>query len=344
MNKSMIKLFTRSSLIGAVLLTSSVALTQSQQLRQQQEALNMIGDFADRFCKDIPLTGLKSKGEIAADAKVEVAGLLKRLTNLGVGAAAEYQQQRYDGLLQTDLIRALENDTKCRIQIWNDLKSRLLFGPPPSVTAGANVLARAKTAGWQLLAMEDFTNATPGWPSGKWQEALPTGKLSSGSVSQKGGVVRVNAELKDRARSFDAPYPASLNIKLGMDMRFVSSSTLNETIGIFFARKDGVELQYLLQRNGSYALTRQIDNSSNLNMLEWVRTSIDTSRWNRLEVEVVDQTITLLLNGSVSAQYRDVSYHGGTVGFTISGTDKEKSDIVVEFDNFTLYHKYQVIP
>ena len=72
-------------------------------------------------------------------------------------------------------------------------------------------------------------------------------------------------------------------------------------------------------------------------VLEWVRVAANTSEWNRLEVEVVDQTITLLLNGSVAAQYRDPDYRGGTVGLLVGGG--VSSSMAVEFDNFSLHRK-----
>jgi hypothetical protein len=68
-----------------------------------------------------------------------------------------------------------------------------------------------------------------------------------------------------------------------------------------------------------------------------VRSGVDGSLWNRLEVQVVGDTVTLFLNGSVAAQYREADYRGGTVGFFVGGNNN--TDLSVEFDNFALYRK-----
>ncbi|WP_455387739.1 hypothetical protein [Petrachloros mirabilis] len=115
------------------LAANSVAAQSS--LAEQERALNMIADFADRLCKDIPLEGEGDNVELSGKAKVELSGIIKKIADLGVEGAAKYQKTEYKGLLQKDLVRALQDSTNCRLQVWNDLKEKILgpnhLGPPP---------------------------------------------------------------------------------------------------------------------------------------------------------------------------------------------------------------------
>ena len=190
-----------------------------------------------------------------------MVGLLKKLANLGLGTAAKYQQQRYEGVLQADLIRALENDTRCRLQIWSDLSNRLLFSPPPSAhtaVPGPEPI-RSDAEEWELLADEDFTRAVEGWPAGPWQD-----QSSRGSVSRRDGVIRMEGVFSSHwLRKFDLPYPAVLSAKLGVDVRFVGGSDSEDEVGLLFERVERTELDFRLQRKGSYGLTRAVDEGPN---------------------------------------------------------------------------------
>lgn len=97
-------------------------------LEEQEKALNIIADFADRMCKDIPLRGKGNNLELTGSAKAELKGLISKIAKLGVEGAVKYQDTEYEGLLQKDLVRALEDSTDCRLQVWKDLKGSLL-GP-----------------------------------------------------------------------------------------------------------------------------------------------------------------------------------------------------------------------
>ena len=106
----------------AILVQTSLAIS----LQEQEKALHMIADFAERFCKDIPLEGYGKNIELTGKAKAELNGIINKLVNIGVEGAAKYQDQKYKGVLQKDLVNALKDSTNCRLIIWNDLKDRLL--------------------------------------------------------------------------------------------------------------------------------------------------------------------------------------------------------------------------
>ena len=126
--------------------TSSEVAAQSSLVRQQQ-ALDMIAVFAEKLCKDIPLTGGGRSLELSGKAKAELSGIIKKIANLGVEGAAKYQTSEYRGLLQKDLAKAIKESTNCRLEVWKDLKDKLLGvaapPPPPSPYDTATRVANA---------------------------------------------------------------------------------------------------------------------------------------------------------------------------------------------------------
>jgi hypothetical protein len=128
-------MFTTVSLRGGVLTAACLVSllnhtpTYAATLEQEQQALNIIAEFADKFCKDINQQGGSHKLEVTGDAKAKLTGVVKQLADLGFEGAAKYNSQNYEGLLQTDLLAALKDNNSCRLQIWNDLKGKLLEAP-----------------------------------------------------------------------------------------------------------------------------------------------------------------------------------------------------------------------
>lgn len=107
---------------------------RADDLDNRQKALNIIADFADKFCKEVPRIGKSSSKEITGDTKLELKGLLKKIADLGFGVRAKYNSNNYEGLLQTDLASTIQDNIKCRLKIWGDLKDKLLTDQPTSKT------------------------------------------------------------------------------------------------------------------------------------------------------------------------------------------------------------------
>jgi hypothetical protein len=107
----------------------------ADDLDRQQKALNIIADFADKLCKDIPLQGTSSGVELTGNAKAELKGIVSKVDQLGFEGAAQYKDARYEGPLQTDLAVMLKDNNDCRRQVWNDLKDKFVRqvkpDPPP---------------------------------------------------------------------------------------------------------------------------------------------------------------------------------------------------------------------
>lgn len=90
-----------------------------------QRALDQIADFADRICSNIPVEGNGTSVRLSARGKSELNSLLKKLVDLDIEGIAEFQSEVYRGVVQADLAKTLENNTNCKLEIWNFMKTKL---------------------------------------------------------------------------------------------------------------------------------------------------------------------------------------------------------------------------
>lgn len=132
-----------SFLVVVVLLSLHTHADGAVSLETQKQALDVIADFADRYCNKIPLTGEGNQVELTGEGKAELNELIKKIVDLKIEGAAKYLSGEYKGVLQKDLIKALEDNATCRKTIWDDLKNRLIPetqatisqpSPPPPVS------------------------------------------------------------------------------------------------------------------------------------------------------------------------------------------------------------------
>lgn len=121
-------------LLFGFILSLFASNTFSKTLDSQKEALNVIADFADRICNTVPISGGSENLELSGEAKIELNNLLQKIADLGIEGAAKYQQSNYKGVLQKDLAILLQHGSKCKLEVWKDLKDKLLVSdlPPQS--------------------------------------------------------------------------------------------------------------------------------------------------------------------------------------------------------------------
>src|SRR5438876_208696 len=75
----------------------TIASAAGPDLDKQEKALNIIADFADRLCKTVPLEGTNQKLELSGGARAELNEVLKKIAELGIEGAAQYQTSEYQG-------------------------------------------------------------------------------------------------------------------------------------------------------------------------------------------------------------------------------------------------------
>jgi hypothetical protein len=99
---------------------------QAQYLELEKEILQTIADHAERICGTVPLEGSSGNVELSGSAKMELDGLLKKMTAMGIQGTATYQGSQYQGLLQKDLLTAMRDKTNCKMSVNNVLMGKLL--------------------------------------------------------------------------------------------------------------------------------------------------------------------------------------------------------------------------
>jgi len=86
----------------------------SAQLSQRDNALDKISKFARDIC-ETPLTGSRSEAEISAQVNFAYGLLMKALGSIGIKAAAKYQNQRWQGPEQKDMVTIVVTSNQCRL-------------------------------------------------------------------------------------------------------------------------------------------------------------------------------------------------------------------------------------
>lgn len=162
MKRKSIKIFLALTLTSIFCMSNFSKESFATSIEDNEKALNIIADFADRLCKGIPLQGHGGNLELSGRAKAELNGIIKKLANLGIDGAIKYQNTDYEGLLQKDLVTALKDSTNCKLQIWKDLKGKLISANTSSAPTSIDpTQARfGVTLGW-LLARYEFIYDSP---------------------------------------------------------------------------------------------------------------------------------------------------------------------------------------
>lgn len=117
-----------------------VAFIQSpinaQGSKPDRQSLDMIADFAERICSEVPLEGGSRNLDLSGSAETKLNGLLKNIAALGIQGAAKYEEKQFKGLLQKDLRAAIQDGNLCRLKVAETLISKVLspFPPAPSRT------------------------------------------------------------------------------------------------------------------------------------------------------------------------------------------------------------------
>ena len=116
----------RKVLLFGILFIMPLSGALATDIDKQKEALNVIGDFADRLCDEVPLSGNSQNLELTGSAKAELKSLLKKIADLGIEGAAKYQKSEYENVLQKNLAALLRDSRKCKLEVFKDLKDKLL--------------------------------------------------------------------------------------------------------------------------------------------------------------------------------------------------------------------------
>jgi hypothetical protein len=86
------------------------------------DALKAITETAEKICNTVPTVGEHQSAEVEGDIKAELGGLLRKLSNTGIGGTGKYTNDEYAGILQQDLAAALKSNADCKLRVFMTLR------------------------------------------------------------------------------------------------------------------------------------------------------------------------------------------------------------------------------
>jgi hypothetical protein len=103
---------------GAISVSSDA---YAQGADSTEKKLNLLADFAEKICGDIPLYSDEKTGTASVKADAEFDKLLKKLANIGVRASASGSIATFHGVMQKDKFAAIHDNLECRQKMVDDL-------------------------------------------------------------------------------------------------------------------------------------------------------------------------------------------------------------------------------
>lgn len=93
-------------------------------------------DFAEGICAEfVGTSGSASRKEIDAQIDANLAGLVKRLADLGGEVSAGLSEEEYENIVREDIPSALEQGRQCRLSVATTFFDRICgVGPQGAVT------------------------------------------------------------------------------------------------------------------------------------------------------------------------------------------------------------------
>lgn len=147
-----IKYFGFFIFISILILDSSCAFADDN-LNAQKEALQLISDFANQLCDEIPMQGDSTSYDLSLGGKIELNNFLKKLANIGVEAAGKYQKNEFQGILQKDLATAMKDRSLCKIEVLKTLKNDLL----PNIKSSFSDVSGKWIGTWRTIQIGEKT-------------------------------------------------------------------------------------------------------------------------------------------------------------------------------------------
>lgn len=95
---------------------------------QIEQALAKITETANQICQSAPLEQTSQGVGLSGDASAKVGGLVGKIADLGISGAAQYQTGHSRGVLQKDLIEAIQNGNSCKLEVFKTLEKDLIRG------------------------------------------------------------------------------------------------------------------------------------------------------------------------------------------------------------------------
>jgi hypothetical protein len=105
---------------------ASEASAQSQSIDVQAKALDLITKTADSVCNIVKQAGSSESLNVKGEVKAQLNGLIKKLADLGINGAADFNSDQYEGVIRTDLATAIQNNAQCKFNVFDKLQAKMI--------------------------------------------------------------------------------------------------------------------------------------------------------------------------------------------------------------------------
>ena len=104
----------------------------AQQSSNYTQALAAITDTADKICQSAPLEHNSNGVTLSGDANAKLGGVINKLADLGISGKGQYDSVHSSGVLQEDIIKAIQEGNNCKLEVFRALERDLIQnGSPP---------------------------------------------------------------------------------------------------------------------------------------------------------------------------------------------------------------------
>lgn len=131
----------------------------------QGDCYTKVVDFAEGICAEfVDTSGSASRKEIDAQIDANLAGLVKRLADLGGEVSAGLSQEEYENIVREDIPSALEQGRQCRLSVATTFFDRICgVGPQGAVTPPAELQTQIQAATPALFNRAARIEDPDGW-------------------------------------------------------------------------------------------------------------------------------------------------------------------------------------
>lgn len=118
------------------------SVAPAEDLTNQSAALQVITKAADDICYTIPQEGSRSETRLSGEARADLNTAISKLVGLGFKGAAVYENEKHNGVLQSELAATLRTSIDCKKDVFDTLERKMLGPlseeeqkPPPTLIA-----------------------------------------------------------------------------------------------------------------------------------------------------------------------------------------------------------------
>lgn len=172
-----------AGLVGVMLVLGAPAQAQDS------DCFRKVVEFAEGICAEfVDTSGGTSRQEFEGQIDAHMAGLLKRLTDLGGEVGASVSQEEYENILREDVPNALQEGRQCRLEVANSFFDRICGAPPaiaPEPASASRAEPAAQPAAQSFFDRQAMIEDPDGWTnvrSGKGTDFPIIGRIDMGEV------------------------------------------------------------------------------------------------------------------------------------------------------------------